>query len=152
MDIQDEYLGRISGTDIQKQISRTNTQDKNQGRISRANIQDVYLGRIPGRNNLQVLQQYQPVNYPSSQNQHPETTPRKQIQFTGTTNLHQILIFQSCNLMSQTFEIPNSEFRKINKSRAAVVHLNLRAGSTFSVQVCTVSPGHWLNKANTRQY
>ena len=28
-------------------------------------------------------------------------------------------------------------------SRAAVIHLNFRAGSTFPVPVCTVSPGHW---------
>ena len=34
--------------------------------------------------------------------------------------------------------------------RAAVVHLNFRAGSTFPVPVCTVSPGHWVNKADTQ--
>ena len=33
---------------------------------------------------------------------------------------------------------------------AAVVHLNIRAGSTFPVPVCTVSPGHWVNKAETQ--
>ena len=32
-------------------------------------------------------------------------------------------------------------------SRAAVVHLNFRAGSTFLVLVCTETPGHWVNKA-----
>ena len=32
-------------------------------------------------------------------------------------------------------------------SRAAVVHLNLRAGSTFQVPVCTESSGHWVIKA-----
>ena len=32
-------------------------------------------------------------------------------------------------------------------SRAAVVHLNFRAGSTFPVTVYTVSPGHWVHKA-----
>ena len=32
-------------------------------------------------------------------------------------------------------------------SRAAVVHLNFRAGSTFPVPVCTVTPRHWV--ANT---
>jgi len=41
-------------------------------------------------------------------------------------------------------------FNQINvktaKSWAAVVHLNFRAGSTFLVPVCTVSPGHWVNK------
>ena len=30
------------------------------------------------------------------------------------------------------------------------VPLNLRAGSTFPVLVCTVSPGHWVNKAGTK--
>ena len=32
-------------------------------------------------------------------------------------------------------------------TRAAVVHLNLRAGSTFPVSVCTVSPGLWVKKS-----
>ena len=35
-------------------------------------------------------------------------------------------------------------------SRVAVVHLNFRAGSAFPVPDCTVSPGHWVNKADTR--
>ena len=35
-------------------------------------------------------------------------------------------------------------------ARAAVVHLNFRAGSTFPVPVCTVSPGHRVNKANSQ--
>ena len=30
-------------------------------------------------------------------------------------------------------------------SRAAVLHLNFRAESTFPVPVCTVPHGHWLN-------
>ena len=34
--------------------------------------------------------------------------------------------------------------------KAAVVHLNFRAGSTFPVPVCTVSPGHRVNKADTQ--
>ena len=38
----------------------------------------------------------------------------------------------------------------IHDSRAVVVHLNFRAGSTFPFQVCTVSPGHWANKAETK--
>ena len=29
-------------------------------------------------------------------------------------------------------------------------HLKFRAGSIFPVQVCTVSPGHWVNKADFR--
>ena len=35
-------------------------------------------------------------------------------------------------------------------SQAAVVHFNFRAGSTFPVPVCTVSPGHWVNKVDTQ--
>ena len=35
-------------------------------------------------------------------------------------------------------------------SRAAVVHLNFRAGSTFPVPVCTVSPGQCVNEADTQ--
>ena len=35
-------------------------------------------------------------------------------------------------------------------TRAAVVHSNLRAGSTFPVPVCAVSPGLWVNKADTQ--
>ena len=35
-------------------------------------------------------------------------------------------------------------------ARAAVVHLNFRAGSTFPVPVCTALPGHWVNKADTQ--
>ena len=36
------------------------------------------------------------------------------------------------------------------RTRAAIVYLNFRAGSTFPVPVCTVSPGHWVNKADTQ--
>ena len=36
-------------------------------------------------------------------------------------------------------------------SRAAVVHFNFRAGSTFPVPVCTVPHGHWVNKADNQQ-
>ena len=35
-------------------------------------------------------------------------------------------------------------------SRVAVVHLNFRPGSIFPVPVCTVSPGHWVNNADTQ--
>ena len=35
-------------------------------------------------------------------------------------------------------------------TRAAVVHWNLRAGSTFPVPVCTVPHGHWVNKADNQ--
>ena len=34
----------------------------------------------------------------------------------------------------------------IKHGRAAVVHLNFRAGSIFQVPVCTVFPGHWVIK------
>ena len=34
--------------------------------------------------------------------------------------------------------------------RAAVGHLNFRAGSIFPVLVCTVPHGHWVNKADNQ--
>ena len=34
--------------------------------------------------------------------------------------------------------------------RAAVVYLIFRAGSTFPVPVFTVSPGHWVSKADSQ--
>ena len=39
---------------------------------------------------------------------------------------------------------------KIPISREAIVHLNFQAGSTFLLPACTVSPGHWVNKADTQ--
>ena len=30
------------------------------------------------------------------------------------------------------------------------IHLQFGSGSTFPVLVCTVSPGHWVNKADTQ--
>ena len=36
-------------------------------------------------------------------------------------------------------------------SLAAIVHFNIRAGSTFLVPVCTVPHGHWVNKADNQQ-
>ena len=45
-------------------------------------------------------------------------------------------------------------FKKVKHSLretlAAVVHLNFRAGSTFPVLVCTVSPGYRVNKAENQ--
>ena len=38
---------------------------------------------------------------------------------------------------------------KFEISRGAVVHLNFKAGSTFPVPVCTVSPSQWVNEAVT---
>ena len=45
------------------------------------------------------------------------------------------------------------ELMKGNKymSQAAIVHLNLRAGSTFPVPVSTVPHGHWVKKADNQQ-
>ena len=43
-----------------------------------------------------------------------------------------------------------TSINKSLQSRAAVVHLNLRAGSTFPVPVRTVSPGFWVTKADTQ--
>ena len=40
---------------------------------------------------------------------------------------------------------------KLSLPRATVVHLNLRAGSTFPIPVCTVQHGHWVNKADNQQ-
>ena len=42
--------------------------------------------------------------------------------------------------------MPFLKSREFPLLRAAVVHLNFRAGSAFSVPVCAVSPGHWVNK------
>ena len=39
---------------------------------------------------------------------------------------------------------------KFEISRGAVVHLNFKAGSTIPVPVCTVSPGQWVNEADTQ--
>ena len=36
-------------------------------------------------------------------------------------------------------------------ARAAVVHWNIRAGSTFPVPVCTVPHRNWVNKADNQQ-
>jgi len=38
------------------------------------------------------------------------------------------------------------------RSRAVVVHLNFRAGSTFPVPIYTVAHGHWVNKADNQQH
>jgi len=37
-----------------------------------------------------------------------------------------------------------------SSSQAALVHLNIRDGSTFPLLFFTVSPGHWVNKADTQ--
>ena len=38
----------------------------------------------------------------------------------------------------------------ITCTQAVVVYMNFRAGSTFPVPVCTVSPGHCVNEADTQ--
>ena len=40
--------------------------------------------------------------------------------------------------------------KKDSQPRAAVVHFNFRAGSTFLIPVFTVPHGHWVNKADTQ--
>ena len=54
--------------------------------------------------------------------------------------------------MSRTTKKNLTELARLNQrpTRAAVLHLNFRAGTTFLVPVCTVSPGHWVNKADTQ--
>ena len=44
----------------------------------------------------------------------------------------------------------NSVHLCLHISRVAL-NLNFRAGSTFLVPVCTVSPGRWVNKADTQK-
>ena len=41
--------------------------------------------------------------------------------------------------------------RMKDRSRATVVHLNFRAGSTFPVPVCTVPHGYRLDYADNQQ-
>ena len=54
------------------------------------------------------------------------------------------------NCILYKFDFVTQQF--YSDPRAAVVHLYFRAGSTFPVPhaVCTVSPGHWANKADTQ--
>ena len=40
--------------------------------------------------------------------------------------------------------------KKDSQPRAAVVHFNFRAGSTFPIPVCTVPNVYWVNKADTQ--
>ena len=47
-----------------------------------------------------------------------------------------------------TFNTP--PIKDTQRTRAAILYFNFRAGSTFLVPVCTVSPGHWVNKADTQ--
>ena len=60
-----------------------------------------------------------------------------------------------CNIASPVlWPLSSSKFDfkhkyETGKSRAAVVHLNFRARSTY-IPVCTVSPRHWVKKADTQ--
>jgi len=55
-------------------------------------------------------------------------------------------IWMICLKLNWIFYDP-SRILQLSESRAAVVHLNFRAGSTFPVPVCTVSPRHSLGLA-----
>ena len=66
---------------------------------------------------------------------------RKQIE---TVQIEKLEVKQDLNDLVVTLNIGCTLY-----TRAAVVHLNFRAGSTFSVPVCIVSPGHWVNKVDT---
>ena len=59
------------------------------------------------------------------------------------------------NLTESTYLKIKTDFVLLNSSsiipRADVEHLNIQAGSTFPVPICTVSPGHWVNKADTHR-
>ena len=57
--------------------------------------------------------------------------------------IHQFLADNTKKLLSFIF---SPEFVISILTRVAVVHLNFRAWSTFPVPVCTVPPGHWVNK------
>ena len=52
---------------------------------------------------------------------------------------------------TETHSKPCPYYQYKSWARAAVVHLNFRAGSTFPVPVCTVLHGHWVNKAYNQQ-
>ena len=52
--------------------------------------------------------------------------------------------------LSSSFPLTVLFFTYFSVARVAVVHLNLRAGSTFPVPVCAASPRLWVNKADTR--
>ena len=63
---------------------------------------------------------------------------------------YQLLLFKKRQNGWIKFFGGNSFGEGQSESQAAVVHLNFQAGSTFPVPVCTVSPGHWVNKADTQ--
>ena len=63
---------------------------------------------------------------------------------------YQLLLFKKRQNGRIKFFGGNSFGEGQSESQAAVVRLNFQAGSTFPVPVCTVSPGHWVNKADTQ--
>ena len=52
------------------------------------------------------------------------------------------------NKLNYDLDIIKLAFKQPLPPRAAVVHFNFRAGSTFPVPDCTVPQGHWVNKAD----
>ena len=48
------------------------------------------------------------------------------------------------SLCEQFLKVANKDF---DCTGSRIVHLNFRAGSTFPVPGCTVSPGHWVKKS-----
>jgi len=59
-------------------------------------------------------------------------------------------IYGSVIKLHTYLHVPARLVNPVSVSRAAVVHLNFRVGSTFPVPVCTVSSRHWVNKADTQ--
>ena len=57
----------------------------------------------------------------------------------------EINIFMPPNNCSLPFLV--HKIKVLEEPRTSVVHFNFRAGSTFPVPVCTVSPGLWVDKA-----
>ena len=59
------------------------------------------------------------------------------------------------NLTESTYLKIKTDFVLLNSSsiipRADVEHLNVQAGSTFPVPICTVPHGHWVNKADNQR-
>ena len=69
----------------------------------------------------------------------------------GWTSFSQGCLPSLSTIYEKSFGLVVSSIVRIirNITRAAVVHFNFRAGSTILVPVCTVSPGHWVNKEDT---
>ena len=57
---------------------------------------------------------------------------------------------QQCNYREQKIRKYLIFIPEKHQTTFSLVHLNFRAGLTFPVPVCTVSPGLWVNKADTQ--